>query len=96
MERAGEYRAQERPAFNDGACGRDARHGSQDALGNIILLIVGGNDTTRNTMTGSVLALSLNPDQHRKLRDNHVLIDSFVPEVIHWQTPIVHMRRTAR
>ena len=47
-------------------------------------------------MTGSVLALSLNPDQHRKLRDNHVLIDSFVPEVIHWQTPIVHMRRTAR
>jgi cytochrome P450 len=64
-------------------------------LGNVILLIVAGNDTTRNTMTGSVLALSEHPDQRRMLRDNHALIDSFVPEVIRWQTPIAHMRRTA-
>jgi cytochrome P450 len=72
------------------------RHMDADNLmGNLILLIVGGNDTTRNTMTGSVLALNEYPEQYAKLRNNPALIDTMVPEVIRWQTPLAHMRRTA-
>jgi cytochrome P450 len=64
-------------------------------LGNLILLIVGGNDTTRNTMTGSILAMNQNPDQKKKLYDNPDLIPSMVSETIRWQTPLAYMRRTA-
>jgi cytochrome P450 len=64
-------------------------------LGNLILLIVGGNDTTRNSITGGLLALNENPDQYRKLRDNPDLIVGMVPEIIRWQTPLAHMRRIA-
>ena len=64
-------------------------------LGNLILLIVGGNDTTRNTITGSVLALHQNPDQDKKLRENPSLVPSMVSETIRWQTPLAYMRRRA-
>src|SRR5207237_9151123 len=64
-------------------------------LGNLILLIVGGNDTTRNTMTGSILAMSQNPGEKKKLYDNPALIPSMVSETIRWQTPLAYMRRTA-
>jgi cytochrome P450 len=67
----------------------------REFLGNLILLIVGGNDTTRNSITGGVLALNENPDEYQKLRDNPALIPSMVSEIIRWQTPLAYMRRTA-
>jgi cytochrome P450 len=64
-------------------------------LGNLLLLIIGGNDTTRNSISGGLLALHENPEQYQKLRDDPGLIASMVPEIIRWQTPLAHMRRTA-
>jgi cytochrome P450 len=64
-------------------------------LGNLTLLIVGGNDTTRNSASGGVVALNQNPAQYAKLRADHGLVPSMVSEIIRWQTPLAHMRRTA-
>jgi cytochrome P450 len=65
-------------------------------LGNVILLTIGGNDTTRNTISGSVYALNKFPDQYARLRANPSLIPSLVSETIRWQTPLAHMKRVAK
>jgi len=66
-----------------------------DYLGTLVLLIVGGNDTTRNSISGGVVALNENPAEYQKLRDDRKLIPNMVSEMIRWQTPLAHMRRTA-
>jgi cytochrome P450 len=72
------------------------RHqGPMEYLGNILLLIVGGNDTTRNSITGGLYALNKFPDEYGKLLANRGLVPNMVPEMIRWQTPLAHMRRTA-
>ena len=64
-------------------------------LGTLLLLIVGGNDTTRNSISGGVIGLNQFPDEYQKLRDNPKLIPNMVAEMVRWQTPVIHMRRTA-
>jgi cytochrome P450 len=64
-------------------------------LGNVILLTIGGNDTTRNTISGSIYALNKYRDQYNKLKADPGLIPSMVSETIRWQTPLAHMRRVA-
>jgi len=67
----------------------------REFIGNFALLIVGGNDTTRNSMTGGLMAVQENPAELDKVKADAGLLDSLVSEIIRWQTPVIHMRRTA-
>ena len=71
------------------------REKPDDWFGNVVLLIVAGSDTTRHSITGGLLALNLFPKEYDKLLADDSLIDSMVPELVRWQSPVAHMRRTA-
>ena len=73
---------------------KDLLEHPEEFIGTLILLIVGGNDTTRNSISGGVLGLNEFPQEYEKLRGDHSLIGSMVPEIIRWQTPVLHIRRT--
>jgi len=66
----------------------------EEFLGTMTLLMSGGNETTRNSMSGSIVAMNEFPDQLAKLKANPALIPSMISEVIRWQTPVAYMRRT--
>ncbi len=74
---------------------KDMINNPNDFLGNLMLLIVGGNDTTRNSMTGGVYFLDKFPKEFAKLKANPGLIPGMVSEIIRYQSPLPHMRRTA-
>ena len=73
---------------------KDMINNPMEFLGNLMLLIVGGNDTTRNSISGGVVFLNEFPGEYEKLRKNHDLIPNMVSEIIRYQTPLAHMRRT--
>jgi len=78
-----------------GEATRDLPSRPQEFMGNLLLLIVGGNDTTRNSISGGLWFLNQFPEEYAKLRADAGLIPKMVPEIIRYQSPVVHMRRTA-
>ena len=66
-----------------------------ELLSYCLLLVVAGNETTRNATSGGLLALIQNPGEFEKLRTNPELLDSGVEEILRWTTPVIQFCRTA-
>ena len=66
-----------------------------ELLSYYFLLVVAGNETTRNAMTGGMLAFLEHPGEWAKLRANPALLDCTVEEVVRWTTPVIQFGRTA-
>jgi len=75
---------------------KDMINKPMEFIGTLMLLIIGGNDTTRNSISGGVVALNRNPGEYQKLRDDPGLIPNMVSAIIRWHTPLSHMRRTTK
>ena len=67
----------------------------QSYLTTFVLLVVAGNETTRNSISGGLVALTEFPEQRRWLIENPALIENAVSEIVRWVSPVLHMRRTA-
>ena len=66
-----------------------------EMLSYYFLLVVAGNETTRNATTGGLLAFIENPGEWQKLKKNPGLIDSAVEEIVRWTSPVIQFARTA-
>lgn len=67
----------------------------RDFVANLILVLVGGNETTRNSLSHTVAAFSANPDQWEVIRDDRDVLKTAAPEMVRFASPVMHMRRTA-
>jgi len=68
---------------------------AMELLSYYFLLVVAGNETTRNAMTGGLLAFLENPGEWEKLKASPALIDSAVEEIVRWTAPVIQFCRTA-
>jgi cholest-4-en-3-one 26-monooxygenase len=66
-----------------------------EKLGYYFLLVLAGNETTRNATSGGLQAFIDNPDQFRRLKQDPTLIKTAVEEIVRWVTPVIHFARTA-
>jgi cytochrome P450 len=65
-----------------------------DVLAYCLIIVVAGNETTRNGTSGGMLALAQHPGELRKIQQNPKLLPSAIEEILRWTSPIIHFART--